>query len=69
MVTARIDMHRIKDGKELFYLEDWYCPLEAARTGIENLSIKPYPDAAISQFTPTLMLKSSLMRKHSMAGF
>ncbi|TEB06716.1 hypothetical protein Psch_00248 [Pelotomaculum schinkii] len=69
MVTSRVDINRIKDGKGLLYLDEWYCPLEAARTGMENLPGKPNRDVAIPQFTPTLMRKNPHIKKHLMAGF
>ncbi|HBC94073.1 MAG TPA: hypothetical protein DCZ10_14535 [Pelotomaculum sp.] len=69
MATSRIDMSRIKDGKSLLYLDEWYCPLEAARTGMENPPGKRNREVVMSQFIPTLTLKNPHIKKHLMAGF
>jgi hypothetical protein len=70
MATSRIDMNRIKDGKGLLYLDEWYCPLEAARTGMENPPGKlSSREVALSRFTPTFMRKNPHIKKHLMAGF
>lgn len=67
-----IDMKKIKEKKDLSYLDSWYCPLEkTVKLGLNNMN--GGKDAIFSSvlYTPGLSFDKiplSLPNRHVMAG-
>jgi len=73
VLTARLDYKKIKENKDMSYLDSWFCPLEkACQAGFEPVIKGKIFNVSASQYTPTLILNSiplKIKRRHAMAGF
>ncbi len=72
MLTARLDYKKIKESKNISYLDSWYCPLEkAGHMGLDPVMKEQIANLLIYQHKPTLILNSILLKlnkKQAMAG-
>lgn len=71
MTRVMIDMKKIKEKKDLNYLESWYCPLEkAAILGINNSG--KFNSFSSAVYAPRLIFEKKLIsipHRQVMAGF
>jgi len=73
VLMARIDFKKVREEKDLSYLENWYCPLE--RTGERDLNPASgghSPPVSATHLIPWLSLNRvqfDLAQKQAMAGF
>lgn len=71
MTKVMINMKKIKEKKDLSYLECWYCPLEKAEIlGIDNSG--KFNSFSNAVYAPRLIFEKKLFgipNWHVMAGF
>lgn len=67
-----INMKKIREKKDLSYLDSWYCPLEgAAAPGINTLDSVNVKSFSSTLYAPGLTREKdplSIMHRHVMAG-
>lgn len=61
MTKVMIDMKKIKEGKDLSYLESWYCPLEkAAELSVNTMNSGKFDSFSNAVYASRLIFEKNL---------
>lgn len=72
MTKVMINMKKIKEGKDLSYLESWYCPLEKSVLSVNIRNSGKFNSFSNAVYAPRLIFEKKLIsipHRHVMAGF